>query len=279
MNTPKTIKLFLKDGISNGRISCELSNWSGKSYKIPRILLKQSDNKDDLNRTGVYFLFGRDDDNTNSIYIGEAEGIYQRLSQHLASKDFWNEAIVFVSKDENLNKAHIKYLEHRLYQIAVETKRYRLENSSIPNNPTISEADKAEMEEFIRNIRMIVPVLGHKVFEDKVNLEIESKNILSLSGPRGANAQGVVTAEGFVVYKESHFAFSVVNSFQNSHNMLREKLINDNILVLGEEYYILKENFIFTSPSSAAAVVLGRSANGLTEWKNKAGKCLKDIEI
>lgn len=114
----KTIKIFLIDGDPNGRMSCELSNWTGKAYKIPRIKIKDCIDRKDLMSTGIYLLLGKNDDNKDLVYIGEAENVFTRLNQHLSSKDFWNEAIVFTSKDENLNKAHIKYLENRLHEIA-----------------------------------------------------------------------------------------------------------------------------------------------------------------
>lgn len=126
----RKITLFLIDGDPNGRIMCELSNWSGKAYKIPRNYVRLSDDREDLNNTGIYMLFGKNDNGDNLAYIGEAENIKQRLLQHLASKEFWNESIVFISKDNNLNKAHIKYLESRLYDLAKEADRYLLENSS-----------------------------------------------------------------------------------------------------------------------------------------------------
>ena len=163
----KTIKIFLIDGDPNGRMSCELSNWTGKAYKIPRIKIKECTDRDDLTSTGVYLLFGKDEQGKDQVYIGEAESILKRLNQHLTQKDFWNETIVFISKDENLNKAHIKYLENRLHEIAKKANRYTVENSSTPTQSSISESDRAEMEEFIDNIKMLVNTLGHKVFEEK----------------------------------------------------------------------------------------------------------------
>lgn len=149
MTFGKTIKIFLIDCDPNGRMSCELSNWTGKAYKIPRIKVKSCTDRDDLNSTGVYLLFGKDDDGKNLVYIGEAETILKRLNQHLNQKDFWNETVVFISKDENLNKAHIKYLENRLYDIAKNANRYRVENYNTPTLSSISEPDQAEMEEFL----------------------------------------------------------------------------------------------------------------------------------
>ena len=111
MSYAKTIKIFLIDGDPNGRMSCELSNWTGKAFKIPRIKIKECVDRKELVSTGIYLLFGKSEDNIDQVYIGEAESILKRLNQHLTQKDFWNETIVFISKDENLNKAHIKYIE------------------------------------------------------------------------------------------------------------------------------------------------------------------------
>ena len=108
----KTIKLFLIDGEPNGRITCELSNWTGKAYKIPRIKIKDSKDREDLKNPGIYLLFGKNEEGKDLVYIGEAENIFSRLVQQLTQKDFWYEAIAFISKDENLNKAHIRYLEN-----------------------------------------------------------------------------------------------------------------------------------------------------------------------
>ena len=127
MKFGKTIKIFLIDGEPNGRMSCELSNWSGKAYKIPRIKVKECSDRIDLISTGVYLLFGKDEEGKDLVYIGEAESILKRITQHLNQKDFWNEAIIFISKDENLNKAHVKYLENRLHDIAINSKRYKIE--------------------------------------------------------------------------------------------------------------------------------------------------------
>ncbi|WP_158701754.1 GIY-YIG nuclease family protein [Lentibacillus sp. Marseille-P4043] len=114
----KTIKIFLIDGEPTGRMSAELSNWTGKAFKIPRNKIRDSKDRPELNGTGVYLLFGKDDEQyeTETAYIGEAEDVLKRLNQHLKEKDFWNEVIVLTNKDDNLNKAHIKYLEHHLYK-------------------------------------------------------------------------------------------------------------------------------------------------------------------
>ena len=139
----RSINLFLLDGNPDGVIVGELYNWTGKTYKIPRNSLKELNTRSDLKKAGVYFLFGRDADDNLAIYIGEAEEVYKRLTQHL-EKDFWSEALIFISKDENLNKAHIKYLENRLHDIAKSTNRYKIDNYVVPTQSSISESDRAE---------------------------------------------------------------------------------------------------------------------------------------
>lgn len=279
MTFGKTIKIFLIDGDPNGRMSCELSNWSGKAYKIPRIKIKDCADRDDLTSTGVYLLFGKDDEGKEQVYIGEAESILKRLNQQLTQKDFWNEAIIFISKDENLNKAHIKYLENRLHDIAKLANRYKVDNSIIPTQSSISESDRAEMEEYIENIKMLVNTLGHKVFDEKREFKPKQKpETFFIKAARGADAQGEPTSDGFVVFRNSKAAGTIVNSMTPSFVTLRQKLIDQNILVSKGEYFEFSDDYIFNSPSTAAVMVMGRNANGLTEWKQNDGKTLKDFE-
>jgi hypothetical protein len=279
MKFAKTIKIFLIDGEPNGRMSCELSNWSGKAYKIPRIKIKDCSDRDDLTSTGVYLLFGKDDSGKDQVYIGEAESILKRLNQQLTQKDFWNEAIVFISKDENLNKAHIKYLENRLHDIAKSANRYTLDNSIVPTQSSISESDRAEMEEFIEYIKMLVNTLGHKVFEEKREFKAKQRQeLFFIKAARGADGQGEPSSDGFVVFKNSKAAATIVNSMTPNFITYRQKLIDEGVLVDKGEYFEFSDDYIFSSPSTAAVMVMGRNANGLAEWKNRDGITLKDFE-
>lgn len=279
MKFGKTIKIFLIDGDPNGRMSCELSNWSGKAYKIPRIKIKDCTDREDMSSTGVYLLFGKDNEGKDLIYIGEAESILKRLNQQLTQKDFWNEAIIFISKDENLNKAHIKYLENRLHDIAKFANRYKVDNSVTPTQSSISESDRAEMEEFIEYIKMLVNTLGHKVFDEKREFKSKQKQgTFFIRAARGADGQGEPTSDGFVVFKNSKAAASIVNSLSPSFITYRQKLIDEGVLVDKGEYFEFSDDYIFSSPSTAAVMVMGRNGNGLTEWKNKEGKTLKEFE-
>lgn len=277
----KTIKLFLIDGEPNGRMTCELSNWTGKAYRIPRILIKESSDRDELKNPGVYLLFGKNEEGKDIVYIGEAEIIFDRLKQHLSQKDFWNEVVTFISKDENLNKAHIKYLENRLYEKARQINRYILDNNTTPTKSSISESDRAEMEEFIENIKLLTNTLGHKVFEElRETKAVKSgkQKVFEIKAARGANAKGIPTSSGFVVLKGSEIATSIVNSLTGSFKTLREKIIKEKIIIEDNKKLVFSIDYQFSSPSAAAVMVMGRNANGLTEWKLPDGKTLKEFE-
>jgi len=207
----KTIELFLFDGNPNDRIICNISNWDGVGIKIPKTKLKESKERSELQNTGLYFLFNKDDNN-GSVYIGEAENVFDRLLQHM-SEDTWNEALVFVKKDNNLNKAHVKYLENYFYNLAVAADRYSLKNSSVPTKSSISEADGATMEEFAYYIKMITNTLGYKAFEKLVEIEPQEDCNYFIQSV-GLHAEGKMTNEGFVVFKgsESKTVFKTASS-------------------------------------------------------------------
>ena len=275
MAVGKFISLFLIDGTVDGVIACELFNWTGKGYRIPRNLLRTVAARDDLKRAGVYFLVGHDPETDEpTVYIGEAEEVYRRITQH-QDKEFWSEALAFVSKDENLNKAHIKYLEYTLHKDATEASRYALFNGNTPNRPAISEAEQAVMLEFADHLRVMVGTLGFKFFEPLVTKKRSDKQeAFQIQAARGASARGLPTAEGFVVLKGSKIASSEVPSTPPVVRRRREAIIADGSVV----DLTLTKDVLFNSPSLAAAVVLGRSANGQVEWKLKGGTTLKDTQ-
>lgn len=273
MSLGKSISLFLIDGTPDGVIACELSNWTGKGYKIPRNNLKNVSNRSDLKKPGVYFLIGQNEDDKETVYIGESEDVIKRLYQH-QEKDFWTEVLVFISKDENLNKAHIKYLEFSLHNEAVEANRYKVFNSNVPTEPTISEAEIAVMSEFSTNLKLLVGALGFRIFEKLTKSSTSKQDIYFIDAARGAAAAGIMTTEGFVVFRGSKIASTEVPSMPESFKKKRDQIINEKIVIDFE----FTQDYLFSSPSTAAAVVMGRSANGLKEWKLNNGSNLRENE-
>lgn len=281
----RNLKIFLMDGSASGRWMCELSNWTGKAYKIPRTSYKKSIDREDLRNPSVYFLFGYDDENGKPlVYIGETEDAIQRLGDHIKNekKDYWVEAIVFISKDDHLNKAHIKYLESRFYEIARDIDRYEVMNSTPPKRSTVSEAEQSEMEEFIDNAKLVVSALGHKVFEPLIPV-IETVQVvddeaisdyLYLKTNKGLSATGLVAPDGFIVLRDS----TINNSFS-------EKSLSENIIKLRRQYLndgtvvnnVFMKDTLFSSPSATAGFIFGYSASGPRSWKNSQGKSLKEL--
>ena len=274
----KTIQMCIFDGNPNGRIMCELSNWNGRVYKISRGELLEFSKRNDSENTGVYFLLGKDDNNLDTVYIGEAERMLTRLKQHLKDIEYWSDCIAVISKDNLLNKAHVKYLENKFYLLAKEAERSIVVNSNIPTCSSISEYDEAMLQEFISNTKLLVNTLGYKTFDTLEDSSMKKQNHqvdFYIRAARGADARGIVVADGFAVRKGSSIATTTVPSMSANLLQLRAKLMENGII--DSEYRFVKDH-IFTSPSLAAAVVMGRNANGRTEWKTLDHKSLKTIE-
>ena len=270
----QVLQFILEEENPNGIIECSVDDWFGISYKIPRNKLKEASSLDYINNTGVYILFGDDENTAEKIaYIGEAEDIYNRLSQHNKNKDFWNECIVFVSKDNSLNKAHIKYIEHELYEMSKKANRYIIKNESNPTKSSLSNADEIRAEKFISKIKIIANMFGYKLFISLVDKNDKEDKTLHLTNNGIEYAHGMLTDEGFVVLKGSKVKEGVFNSLSPSLNGFFEKERSSTDLV--DNVYI--NDHLFSSPSMAAIAILGRNANGYTEWKNKDNVSLKKI--
>ena len=279
--TSATLKLFLPHGDAKRLRVGEVSNGTGKALAAPRTELDDLLLREETESAGIYFLFGADTENGDALaYVGEAEVIRDRLKQHKA-KDFWNAVVVFVSKDENLTKAHIRYLENRLLQEAKKVGRYRLENSN-GSNPKLPESDREDMEVFLERIQQILPVLGSDLLSPLVgSTKTSNPQEDLLCKNKGAVAKGRRTEGGFVVFKDSTAVLTNRPSAQTQHPFviaLRKKLVLDGTLVQKNGLFAFTKDAEFDSPSAAAAVIHGGGANGLTAWKNATGKTLKELE-
>lgn len=277
MNYDKTIQMLIFNGNPNGTIMCELSNWNGRVYKIARNELNVFSGRDDSENTGIYFLLGKNENNSTTVYIGEAEKMFSRLKQHFKDKEYWSNAIVVISKDNLLNKAHVKYLENKFYVLAQDSGRADIINSTIPTKSSVSEYDKAMLQEFITNTKLLVNTLGYKIFETIEESYVKNEDteeLFYIKAARGADGKGVIVSDGFAVLKDSKIADTVTASFPKSSNILRQTLIDKKII---DNNFKFTKDWVFTSPSQAAEIVMGRSANGLTEWKSPKGKTLKEI--
>jgi hypothetical protein len=260
----------------------ERSNWIGKAVIFPRALYPKVRNRDEFNQAGVYLLLGpRTQGEGELLYVGEGDPVRPRLDDHYAKKDFWTRAVFFVAGPSQLNKAHIEFLESQLVRLAKAAKRIPLENANMPSEPTLSEADRADMDVFLQNILGMLPVLGIQAFEQTTVLSGRLDATLLTCSGRGVTATGYDTPQGFVVRSGSLAAVDEVPSLREHFptiSELRAELAKNGVLALRGEKYQFTQDYTFNSPSLASTVVLARSSNGRTDWKDASGNTLKQIQ-
>lgn len=293
MSIGKTIRIYLDDGSVSGIRHAEIVNWTGQAVSSPRSKIKELASWDESRKPGVYFLFGVDEESgEDAVYIGEAENVFDRLLNHLATKDFWNEVVFFTSKDENLTKSHVKYLESRLVQLAKISARHVVLNGNEPQLPVLPRGDRDAMDEFVANLKILLGVVGHKTLESiekrkyeivtkQESQELESTNTDAVElflKVKGINAQAHLTDEGIVVLATSHASKVVKDSLSTGYNKLREQLIQNGTLEKTDYGYTFTKNQLFKSPSQAAAIIVGYSINGRHHWQTENGTTLKSIE-
>jgi len=281
MSYPKTIKIYLIDGKPDGIKTAELSNWVGKAISIPRNKLKDIKERAECNQPSIYFLFGKEDEESvlPNVYIGEAEVLWKRLITQESSKDFWQIAVAFISKDNNLTKAHIKYLESRCLEIAKLVSRCVLQNTSESALPNLSELDISEMEEYLDNLKVLLASLGYPILQEPLTRQDKDAGVLFYCEGNGAAGSGRMTNEGFIVYKGSTASTKIADSVRKRNERIIFSLLQSgHIKKISDKLFKFETDYLFNSPSAASDFVVGHSSNGWDYWKTKQGKSLKVIE-
>jgi hypothetical protein len=291
MKNSKNFNLFLMDGEVTGRIKCTLSNWTGLAYKIPRAYLDDCKDRQDLKQSGVYFLFGKNDNDEDEVYIGQAgirkngEGVLFRVMEHLKDSVYFTDAVMLTTQNNSFGPTEISYLENKFTNMAIETERYKVRNGNDPNPGNVTEEKESELEDFIEYSKMVLGVLGYKIFVPILKKNIESKiekqeeeifylNSRTKKSNIMINAKCKRTNEGFVVLKGSMIEEIDSNSLTNSIKELRNRCRKNGEIINGR----ITKNYLFNSPSYAAMFVLGMRKNGKTEWKTADGITLKELE-
>jgi Domain of unknown function (DUF4357) len=289
----KSIRVYLADATVTGIRYAELVNWTGHAIACPRNRLNELPNWPEAAKPGVYFLFeSRFGDSKPIAYIGESENVSQRLTSHDRNKEFWNEVIVFTSKDENLTKAHIKYLESTLVELSKNADRYQLENGNTPPESSLPRADRDAMQEFVENIRMVLGILGYSILEPILksklcnelntssNIKNDESNLLGelIFKVNNLTAQGAATDEGFVLKKGSQLSKINTDSIPGKLANIKAHLLKNGSFVDDGDNLIATEDILLSSSSYAAAIVAGTSRSGPQSWKTTNGKTMKQIE-
>ena len=289
----KNINMFLMDGEVTGKIKCTLSNWTGVIYKIPRIQLGDLKSRDEMKQSGIYFLFGRDEDKQKDVtYIGQAttrkngEGILLRIQEHTRDihADYFNDVIILTTQNNSFGPTEISYLENKFTQLAKEAGRYIVKNGNDPNPGNVTEEKESELDEIVENTLMIIGTLGYRAFvpmTKKVSQDLTDNHSTYLYLKRKTKKSNKVieatcerTTEGFVVLEGSQVEIMDSPNLPASLKEMRQNLIASRVIQDG----VLKEKQLFSSPSYAAAFLLGMQTNGRTDWKDQDGRTLKELE-
>lgn len=275
-----TIKIFLVHGDPKRLRTAEISNWTGKAVAGPRTEFDGVLAREESESSGVYFLTGNDPDTGSpAVYIGEAEAIRDRVKSHL-EKDFWNHVVFFTSKDENLTKSHIRYLEGRLIEQAKQAGRAVVKNSQ-GSGSKLPESDREDMEIYLAKIHQLLPALGVEVLvPTTAKPEVKAEQEIFNCEIHGLKATGHLSPNGLVVLADSKAVLEERASAQQYPWVInaRQRLKSEGVLVIEAGHLRFTKDTEFSSPSAAAAVIHGGTANGRTAWKNKAGETLKDLE-
>lgn len=283
----KNINLFLLDGVPEGCVKCTLSNWTGVAYKIPRTELDKCKERADLSQSGIYFLFGVEEEGEKPVvYVGQADvrkngnGLLGRLQEHRRNpdKDYWTEAIVFTTSNNFLGATEISWLESHFCSFAKKANRYVVKNGNEPSSGKPKEETVSDLETFVDYAKIVMGVLGHKVFEPKVPITTNeaqegSSSQVFYCKRNNLEGKGVPTSEGFVLLAGSRVSLEVADYVPKGYKKLRERYAT-----LIDANGILSEDIPCSSPSAAAVFVIGKNANGLTEWKTLDGKTLNEFE-
>lgn len=274
-----SVRIFIPSGEPEQLRIVEKSNWTGLGFVFPRSLFTDGTLRDRLKRagTGVYVLWASAEaGQLPAVYVGQSDTPDTRLADHVRKKDFWTHAVVFTSKDQNLNTAHVQYLEARLCVLAAEAKRCDLQNGNAPTAPSLSEADEADAAGYLADLLLCLPIVGVSFF-DKPRVQPPSVRELYLKA-KGIEARGYDGAEGFVVRSGSAAVKDEVASIHAYMADLRRVLVAKGVFEDAGDTWRVTQDYTFSSPSTASGVLLGRTSNGRAEWKDRSGRSLKDIQ-
>jgi hypothetical protein len=288
VNAGKSIRIFLADGTPGGLLTAEIMNWTGHVVAAPRSDLPALLRRPEISRTGIYLLLGDDPESLGGAlaYVGEGDNVGRRLYQHartedLGGKDFWERAVVLTNKDLNLTKAHARYLESRFIALARLARRARLINGTAPTPVILPEADESDMEYFIAQATIILPVLGVNILRSAATATggtdttsaraSASSPVFELRLRKDGIAATAQEIDGEFTVLEGSGARASWSGVEHAYKVLRQKLVDDDVIVPGLDSSAMRfaRDQVFASPSAAAAVVVGRTANGRNDWKLK----------
>ena len=274
----------------------EIPQWSGIGFMFPRNerqkVVQMRGNE--LKKPGIYILWGQDDDGQDRVYIGETDSLDDRLKNH--TDTFWNDTIVFTSRDGSINKAHVLFVESELVAIARKAGRCIVANVNDPQKSNLNETQRITAQIFLERLLLCLETVGVPFFrrlpENPTIKASQSPNtiaktggpptvLLYLAGGQGRrqfDASGYVHGSEFIVFKGSRAAKENVRSASAQIRRNRAALVEDGYFIDRGNIYELVNDHVFSSPSSAGQAITGRACNGRAEWKTNEERPLSELE-
>lgn len=280
MNHPKQLRLFLTSGDARGIRYAELVNWTGQAFSCPKNLLSDLKLWPETQRPGVYVLFGLDEDGEQIAYIGESEDVYIRMASHKSAPPIAEivEVLIFTSKDDNLTKGHVTFLEEQLVKRATEAKQVPVRYGRQPGEKTISKPERATMEEFLDHLYLVSSALGYRIF-DLVQKRATGGRTYELKMDNGVLATGRQVPQGFLVNAGSTASLKNAASLQGGYLELKETLKKTGVLKEDGRFLRFTQDYVFKTPTPAACVVCGSQRSGPKTWRDKStSRTIAEIE-
>ncbi|MGB0960920.1 MAG: GIY-YIG nuclease family protein [Halocynthiibacter sp.] len=284
MGKGQSLELYFIDGRPDGMLTAEVFGWTGHVLSAPRLSLKDAISRDEAEFTGVYILLG-DENGEAKAYIGETETLSDRIRTHAKNKDWWERVVMITSTANNLHKAHVKYLEARLVEIAQDARVMPLENGNIPPKPSLTEAATANMEAFLENILMVLPAIRVDMFEsgkrkNRTTIAVapaspEKSVAFFYKRPKHGVEAEAHLIDGKMVVKAGSKARSFWENDKKHSTMSeaksRHQLIESGVLVTDGKHLVFTQDYTFNSPSLASGTLMCYATNGRTDWKTAEG--------
>ena len=275
MTRGRSLELYFADGTPDGILTAEVFGWTGHVLRIPRLRLADGLRRREAAFTGTYILLG-DLDGRRRAYVGEAESVVARIRSHDSKKDWWSEVLILTTAADNLHKAHVRYIEARLVQMARSAGNADLENGNDPVPASLTEAQQANMEEFLDTLRMALPALGVDLLHTSkrapaapVETAAQPTEFVLIPTRVSVKAKARLEGSDFVVLEGSTARATWVGGDHHvGYGRLHERLVREGILRVEGDHCIFTEDYAFSSPSASAAVIFGRATNGRTAWRS-----------
>ncbi|OSY87651.1 hypothetical protein WH52_09430 [Tenacibaculum holothuriorum] len=276
-NRPQTIQIFLPTGSPTGVKEAELTNRLLKVMYFPRTAMEDAAKRDIAKYTGVYFLFGTDDNGADKVYIGEGENCWERIKSHHRKKEFWTDGVIIATKNDIYTKTEAKFLEYACLKEAKKIGRYITTNDTGSKKPSIPETRIYDLEDNFETLKILLGTLGFPLFRNIEQKETNQTEYYYCKG-KEAQATAMLTDEGVWVLKDSLANLKETKTAGSWVVGMRQRLLDSGALVKNGSTIKFAKKVLFKSPSAAAATVLARRANGWIEWKNNNGKTLDELK-